>query len=270
VKKNTRIILIILAPLLTITSTLPLVLYFYNFHGNLSKDQSDWSNLGSFLSGTSGTILSTCNMLALIYTLYVTITNNEKNNQLTLLSIKNSEQQIKNMEREFSIKLFESHIEAFRATLDKKEFHISNIGPVNKEKFISDAYKRLMIDIWCNLSNTIVENRKGFTFSRPAFIMREFGEHFKNEFRIFFYIIDSIDRTVDEETYMIMLRKYYSQIDIDLLFFMSCYFYTYRPHLHHIFEKNDRKLLPLSERALMAISEAENLVSEGKTPWDIP
>ncbi|EAP9727147.1 hypothetical protein D3W73_20090, partial [Salmonella enterica] len=105
--------------------------YFYHFHGELSNNQANWSSLGSFLSGTSGTLLSACSIFALIYTLHITLKNNEKTHNLTMESIKNNERQIKNMEKEFSLKLFESYIDAFNSILERK------IYAINKKKHSS-------------------------------------------------------------------------------------------------------------------------------------
>ena len=254
--------------LLLLLISIPLGIYFYNFHGGFSSNQADWSSFGSFLSGTIGTILSTCSIIALTYTLFITVRNNEESNKLTLKAIENAENQLKKMDREFSIKLFESYLETFNTAIEKKEYSIPKKGIVSKKDFIDHAYKILMIDTWSGLSNSIVENRRGFNFNRPAIIMSEMKISFDEEFRHFFYIIDTLNRTEDSETYGIMLRMYFSKLDIDILFFISCYTYTYQTQFKDIFEKNNNRLLVMSERTARAVTHAINLVNEGKTPWD--
>ncbi|EQB1746947.1 hypothetical protein I5403_15890 [Citrobacter farmeri] len=267
-KINRKTIPFLISLAIIIISLAPLSVYFYQFHGELSNNQTDWSSLGSFLSGTSGTLLSACSIFALIYTLHITLKNNEKTHNLTMESIKNNERQIKNMEREFSLKLFESYIDAFNSILEKKIYSINKKNIVPQEDFIKEAYRRLLNDLWSMLSNTIPENRRGFDFYRPAIVLSEMKISFTDEFKQFFYLIDTLDKTTDEETYRLMLRMYHAKINEDILFFISCYTNSNMTQFRYIFERQDRNILFLSHRAAEVITRANDLVKEGKTPWD--
>lgn len=118
------------------------------------------------------------------------------------------------------------------------------------------------------LSNTIPENRRGFDFHRPDIVLSEMKISFKDEFKHFLYLIDTLDKTTDEETYSLMLRMYHTKINEDILFFISCYTNTNMTQFRYIFERQDRKILFLSHRAAEVITRANDLVKEGKTPWD--
>lgn len=265
-KTNKKTIPFLISLAIIIISLTPLAVYFYHFHGELSNNQANWSSLGSFLSGTSGTLLSACSIFALIYTLHITLKNNEKTHNLTMESIKNNERQIKNMEKEFSLKLFESYIDAFNSILERKIYAINKKNIVPQEDFIKEAYRRLLNDLWSMLSNTIPENRRGFDFHRPAIVLSEMKISFKDEFKHFLYLIDTLDKTTDEETYSLMLRMYHAKINEDILFFISCYTNTNMTQFRYIFERQDRKILFLSHRAAEVITRANDLVKEGKTP----
>lgn len=267
-KINKKTIPFLISLTIIIVSLSPLAVYFYHFHGNLSNNQANWSSLGSFLSGTSGTLLSACSIFALIYTLHITLKNNEKTHALTMESIKNNERQIKNMEKEFSIKLFESYIDTFNSILERKTYAINKKNIVSQEDFIKEAYRRLLNDLWSRLSNNTPENRRGFDFYRPAIVLSNMNISFQDEFKHFFYLIDTLDRTADEETYNLMLRMYHAKINEDILFFISCYTNTNMTQFRYIFERQDRKLLFLSYQAAEVITRANDLVKEGKTPWD--
>ncbi|BCM25420.1 hypothetical protein [Methyloradius palustris] len=52
----------------SILFTIPLVIYFYNFHGNFSSKQDDWGGFGSYISGFYGTLA----FLVLVYTTRLT------------------------------------------------------------------------------------------------------------------------------------------------------------------------------------------------------
>lgn len=57
-----------------IFSIFPLLVYYYNFkEASLSKDLSDWGNFGSYLSGTSGTLLSFFAVIFSLISLYFTL-----------------------------------------------------------------------------------------------------------------------------------------------------------------------------------------------------
>ncbi|MCJ8321798.1 MAG: putative phage abortive infection protein [Colwellia sp.] len=46
-------------------------LYFQNFSGEFSNNQSDWGSFGSFVGGTIGSVFASLSFLALIYTVYI-------------------------------------------------------------------------------------------------------------------------------------------------------------------------------------------------------
>ncbi|HFJ9772451.1 TPA: hypothetical protein ACGW1T_003335 [Raoultella ornithinolytica] len=265
--KNKKIIIGLFATLLLLV-IFPVITYFFNFHGKFSKNPADWASFGSFVSGTSGTILSALSIIALIYTLYITVRNNERSNQLTLKALDNAEKQLKNMEREFSIKIFETHIEVYNTAIDSKEFSLPKKGKVSRKIFLDEAYKRLTIEIWCRLSNNIPENVRGFDFYLPASILSDLKNSFADEFRHFLYIIDMLYKTDDEITFNTMNRIYLSKLDQDILFFICCYTYAYQTQFRHILSDNNNQLLVLSERAARAIQKAHDLVEKGKTPWE--
>jgi hypothetical protein len=267
-KKNKISIPLLISLMIIIISSVPLALYFYIFHGELSKNQADWSSLGSFLSGTSGTLLSACSIFALIYTLHITLKNNEKTHQLTIESIKSNERQIKNMEKEFSLKSFENYIDTFNSILERKVYSINKKKVVNQDEFIKEAYRRLLNDLWSMMSNNIPDNRRGFDFYRPAFVLSEMKISFNEEFKHFYYLIDILNKTSDQETYHLMLRMYHAKINEDILFFISCYTYLNMTQFRSIFDPQGKGLLFLSHRAAETIALANNLVKEGKSPWE--
>jgi uncharacterized membrane protein len=47
------------------------VLYFQNFSGEFSTNQSDWGSFGSYVGGTIGSVFASLSFLALIYTVYL-------------------------------------------------------------------------------------------------------------------------------------------------------------------------------------------------------
>lgn len=264
-KKN---LIPILISLLIITLALfPALFYFYNFHESLSKNQSDWASFGSYLSGTSGTILSTASIFALIYTLYATLKNNEKTHELTIISIENTNKQIKYMEREFSIKLINSHIETLNEKLKTKKYAIGNKPSISFDEFNAEAYRLLRNTLWARLANTIPENKRGYDFFVPGFILSDMKVSFDEESTPLMYIIDIIHNTTDEETKNVLLRMYHSQINKDLLYWMVSYNYTYRENIRKILDNSNMKLLFITEKAALAITEANRMVAEGTTPW---
>jgi hypothetical protein len=46
-------------------------LYFDNFSGEFSKEQSDWGDFGSYIGGTIGALFASCSFIALLYTVFL-------------------------------------------------------------------------------------------------------------------------------------------------------------------------------------------------------
>ena len=258
-KKELALLISVLLMVIFIAVT-PLVVYFYKFNGSLSSKSSEWSNLGSFLSGTSGTILSAISIFALIFTLYKSSKDANKTHELNAKAIDFANKQITYMERELKIKIFNGYIESFNNWVSKKKFHIiikENNGYINREcsleSFIDNAYRRLGISIWGRWSNKIIENRRGFDFHLPGQILSEMKVNFKDEMRDLYFILDTISNCSDDELKSILSREYHSKIDEDVLFWAIHYGYNSYHLITDILNK-DKSLFSLSHRCAEEIT----------------
>lgn len=182
-----------------IVSSIPAALYFFNFTGALSGDSSKWADFGSYMSGTTGSLMSTLSVLALVYTLFKTSRDNRITHELTLKSIEKSALQVKFMDREFKTNLLRSYVSNFNQSLSQKDFFDSDGNKMSQQEFVTECYHRLGNHIWARMSNNIPENKRGFDFHLPNIILSECKTTFEDETKNLFYIFDLIDRCEDEE-----------------------------------------------------------------------
>lgn len=69
IKKFVRIIII----LTTIFITVPIIFYFFNFHGTLSDDHTKWGTFGDYIGGIVGTLFNLIAVLFSIISIYITL-----------------------------------------------------------------------------------------------------------------------------------------------------------------------------------------------------
>lgn len=254
-EKRTEWKLVLVAVLVVvILSSVPLAVYFLNFNGALSDDSSKWADFGSYMSGTTGSLLSTLSVLALVYTLFKTSNDNRITHELTLKSIEKAELQVKFMDREFKTNLLRSYISNLNQSLGKKEFFDLAGNKLSQSEFVSECYRRLGISIWARMSNNITENRRGFDFHLPGIILSECKTSFNDETKNLFYILDLIDKCEDEELKTTLIKTYHSDIDRDLVFWVTGYAYSQQPHIRKILGRNVQSLLFMTEKCANEIS----------------
>jgi hypothetical protein len=249
-----------------IVSSVPAAIYFLNFNGTLSDDSSIWADFGSYISGTTGSLLSTLSVLALVYTLFKTSRDNRITHELTLKSIEKAELQVKFMDREFKTNLLRSYISNFNQSLSQKEFFDYEGNELSQQEFVSECYRRLGNSIWARMSNNIPEKRRGFDFRLPGIILSECKTTFKDETKNLFYILDLIDRCEDEELKTILVKTYHSDINQDLVFWVTGYAYSQQPHISKILDRNMQSLLFMTERCAIEISAGTEAAKNNSAP----
>ncbi|MBA0197829.1 hypothetical protein H4F51_07975 [Pectobacterium brasiliense] len=247
-KNNNKIeffVVFVLLVIILLIASIPLFIYLLKFNGPLSSNSQEWSNLGSFLAGSSGTILSAISIFALIFTLYKSSKDAKKSHEISYLSLKLAEQQIVYMEKELKIKLFNGYIENFNESIDRKQFSLPRkvnnevtYLKATKDEFIDRAYNWLGTALWARLSNTIVENRRGFDNHLPAIVLSEMKISFRDNLKDLYYILDTIDKCTDKELQQVLLREYHSKIDEHVLFWVMYYANMYHTNISDILKKN--------------------------------
>ncbi|EEY45380.1 hypothetical protein GA076_24420 [Vibrio parahaemolyticus] len=241
--------------LVLVISSIPALIYFSHFSGKFSDDSSKWADFGSYMSGTSGSLLSVFSVLALVYTLYKTSKDSRITHELSLKAIEKSEQQVKLMDREFKTNLLRVYISNLNSDLEKKKYYDYQGNEISSQEFVNGCYRYLGNLIWSRMSNNIPENKRGFDFYVPSTILSERKTSFRGEVKNLFYILDLIDRCEDEELKVLLIKTYHSDIDQDLLFWMTCYCYAQRPDIKKILDRNMQSLLFLTDKACDEITK---------------
>lgn len=247
-------------------SAIPVIFYFIEFNGPLSKNSSDWANFGSYMSGTTGSLLSTLSILALIYTLFRTSQDNKTAHELTLKSIEKAELQAKIMEKEFKVNLLRSYISNLNRSLADKIYRDLDGNVITQSDFVSECYRRLGVIIWCRMSNIYLEKRRGFDYYLLSSILSDLNTTFSSEVKSLFYALDLIDRCNDEETKKVLIKTYHSDIDQDILFWINGYAYLSHTHISEIFKRDKESLLFFTEKALNEIDIATELAEKNLGP----
>lgn len=249
-----------------VISSIPALVYFSQFNGNFSKTSQKWADFGSYMSGTTGVLLSVFSVLALVYTLYKTSKDSRITHELSLKAIDKSEQQIKLMDREFKINLLRVYVSNLNNDLEKKKYYDYQGKEISSQEFVNDCYRHLGNLIWARMSNNIQENKRGFDFYVPGIILSERKTSFEEETKNLFYILDLIDRCEDEELKILLIKTYHSDIDQDLLFWMTGYCYTQRPDIQKILDRNLNSLLFATKKACDEITKGTDSANNNQGP----
>ncbi|WP_375548880.1 hypothetical protein ABWI01_00240 [Oceanicaulis alexandrii] len=127
--RNIRIAFICVATFFAILSFFSIALYIAKFNGNLSSQNNDWGDFGSFVGGVFGTSVAICALLSVIYGLIV--------QSIEFKSLRNqiSQQRNKDQLRDMTSGLFSS----FESIFLEKTTH----GNGNKTKETLTSYRAL-------------------------------------------------------------------------------------------------------------------------------
>lgn len=188
-----------------ILSLISLALYFYNFHTlPLSKQTSDWSNLGSYLAGTLGPLLSFASILLVLKSIDYSNRNHES---LMILSNENKTiDQIKDMSEILKDSLRNHYI------FKNPDNHISS----SLSTTISTRIFRMM------------PNRFDFSIEDVAInAIRDFQKEFESQVKLVVKIISLINnlKELDKDAYKILVEAKLTDDERAVLYCYMCKFY---------------------------------------------